>query len=328
MDITLCLIVKNEEQNLDRCLSSFKPLFKDLVVVDTGSTDKTKEIAAKFGAEIFDFVWIDDFSAARNFALSKAKSEWVMMVDADDAMESETVLLLKEKLATLSPNVDGIFVPYRLYNDDKNATLFAYVPRIWKRSLNAKYELMIHEFLNPTKMQLQNFVRLDFPIIHQRGKDDYDGSHKRNLNILYKAVKKDPNERRYYFYLGHDNQYSGNPEEAIKWYVKYSELKNVNAHELNRVLHNLGNCYLKTGKIKEAKEAYLKAINAAPDFIEPYLALGNLYRSAKEYEKAAQYYVSAAGCKPPKTHVFINGAMYKGLAQKKIAELLNELKPK
>ncbi len=328
MDITLCLIVKNEEQNLDRCLSSFKPLYNRLVVVDTGSTDSTKEIAAKHGADIYDFKWIDDFGTARNFALSKAKTDWLMMVDADDAMDETTISALKEKLDALGDEVDGIFLPYNLHGKNTEKALTAYIPRIWKRSLNLKYDLMVHEYLHPTPEQLKRFIRLDFPIEHQKSIPDFVKSHARNLKILYKAIEKHPSERRYYFYLGHDNQFDGNTEEAIKWYKKYAELPDTNPHELNRVLTNLGNCLLKTGKVGEAKKAYLDAIKVCPDFIEPHLALGNLYKAVGDFETAASFYIKAANCIPPKTHVFINTALYKGAAQKKLAAMLEEIKTK
>ena len=68
--ISLCMIVKNEEKKLERCLSSYAPLMDEIIVVDTGSTDKTKEIASRFTDKIYDFEWINDFSAARNFAFS------------------------------------------------------------------------------------------------------------------------------------------------------------------------------------------------------------------------------------------------------------------
>ena len=313
---------------MDRCLSSFKPLYQRLVVVDTGSADSTKEIAKKHGAEIYDFEWIDDFGAARNFALSQAETDWLMMVDADDAMDEADVTALKSELDSLNDYVWGVFLPYRIHIEDDKAALFAYIPRIWKRSLNLKYDLMIHEYLHPTAEQLKHFVRLDFPVQHQKTLADYQKSHERNLKILYKAFELHPEERRYYFYLGHDNQYAGHIEEAIVWYGKYAGLKDVNPHELNRVLLNLGNCFLKTGKVGEAKKCYKDAIKAAADFIEPYLALGNLYKAAGDYVTAVKYYSAAARCKPPRTHVFVNASMYQGLAQKKLTALLEEIKSK
>ncbi len=84
--VSLCMIVKNEEEQLARCLRSVTPLVGEIIVVDTGSTDKTKEIAAVFGAKVFDFPWCDDFSAARNFSLSKASGGWILVLDADEVI--------------------------------------------------------------------------------------------------------------------------------------------------------------------------------------------------------------------------------------------------
>lgn len=93
--ISLCMIVRNEEKSLHRCLSTIASLVDEIVIVDTGSTDKTKEIALSFGAVIYDFEWIDNFSAARNFAFSKATQEYILWLDADDYIKEEDQILLK-----------------------------------------------------------------------------------------------------------------------------------------------------------------------------------------------------------------------------------------
>ena len=82
--LSLCMIVKDEETVLPRCLESVQGLFDEIVVIDTGSTDQTREIARAFGAEVFDFQWRDDFSVARNFSFSKATSDYLFWMDADD----------------------------------------------------------------------------------------------------------------------------------------------------------------------------------------------------------------------------------------------------
>src|SRR5262249_29548303 len=84
---TLCMIVKDEERNLADCLRGFAPLFDQVVVIDTGSTDRTREIAKGFGAEVYDFPWCDSFSAARNESLRHATGDWVMWADADDRID-------------------------------------------------------------------------------------------------------------------------------------------------------------------------------------------------------------------------------------------------
>ena len=84
--VSLCMIVKNEEQVLRRCLESAKSFADEIILVDTGSTDKTKEIGKTYGGKIFDFPWRDDFAAARNEAFSKATMDYCMWLDADDVV--------------------------------------------------------------------------------------------------------------------------------------------------------------------------------------------------------------------------------------------------
>ena len=87
VSVSLTMIVKNEEDNLPHCLASVAGLFDEIVVVDTGSTDRTKEIALGFGAKVFDFAWIDDFAAARNASLARATGDYAFWLDADDVLE-------------------------------------------------------------------------------------------------------------------------------------------------------------------------------------------------------------------------------------------------
>ncbi|MGG4411271.1 glycosyltransferase family 2 protein, partial [Niallia taxi] len=89
LSVSLCMIVKNEESVLDRCLASVAHLVDEVIIVDTGSTDKTKEIASKYTSKIFDFEWINDFSAARNFAAEQATGDWILVLDADEYIDEE-----------------------------------------------------------------------------------------------------------------------------------------------------------------------------------------------------------------------------------------------
>ena len=99
--VSLCMIVKNEEDVLARCLESAKPVADEIIIVDTGSTDRTREIAREFTDNVCEFPWIDDFAAARNFSFSKATMEYCMWLDADDILlpaDRDAFLTLKETL--------------------------------------------------------------------------------------------------------------------------------------------------------------------------------------------------------------------------------------
>src|SRR6516162_9004672 len=101
--VSLTMIVKNEEANLAACLESTASLFDEIIVVDTGSTDRTREVAARFGAAVFDFPWCDDFAAARNEALRHAGGDWIFWLDADERLDEANRTELRGLLAAL-PN--------------------------------------------------------------------------------------------------------------------------------------------------------------------------------------------------------------------------------
>ena len=108
--LSLCMIVKNEELNLAKCLMSVKPVVEEIIVVDTGSTDKTKAIASALGAKVFDFPWTNDFSEARNYSLSKASGDWILVLDADEVISH----LDHGKLKTIVKNTAGKRIAYTL----------------------------------------------------------------------------------------------------------------------------------------------------------------------------------------------------------------------
>lgn len=145
--ISLCMIVKNEERILARCLDSVKDLVDEIVIVDTGSTDATKRIAAGYTDNIYDFTWTCDFSAARNFAFSKATKEYIYSADADEVLSEENrqrFRLLKE---TLLSEIEIVQMKYG--NQLQNGTVYnfdeEYRPKLFRRLRNFVWEEPIHE---------------------------------------------------------------------------------------------------------------------------------------------------------------------------------------
>lgn len=145
--ISLCMIVKNEEKILRRCLDGIAELADEIVIVDTGSTDATKEIAAEYGAKLYDFEWIDDFSAARNFAFSQASCEYIYSADADEVLSEENCRKFRILKETLLPEVEIVQMKYAnqlqfgsVYNFDEE-----YRPKLFKRKRDFVWEGVIHE---------------------------------------------------------------------------------------------------------------------------------------------------------------------------------------
>ena len=151
--ISLCMIVKNEEAVLARCLASYAPVVDEIIIIDTGSTDKTKDIARKYTDLVYDFTWTGNFSDARNYSFSKATQEYIFCADADEVLDEENQKLFLLMKANLLPEIDIVQMYYgnqlshnTIYNYDKE-----YRPKLYKRIRNFIWEGSIHEAvrLNP-----------------------------------------------------------------------------------------------------------------------------------------------------------------------------------
>ena len=170
--ISLCMIVKNEEKVLDRCLASIFDLMDEIIIVDTGSTDRTKEIAGKYTGRIYDFAWCDDFSKARNFAFEKAACDYIYSADADEVLDEENhekFRLLKENLM---PEVEIVQMYYgnqlangTVYNFDRELRpkLFKRLPsRFMKRYVSFRWFMTARSRLPISRSTITETVTLQF----------------------------------------------------------------------------------------------------------------------------------------------------------------------
>ncbi len=152
MRISACYIVKNEERNLPRSLASLKNNADELIIVDTGSTDSTKKIATEYNALIYDFIWQDDFSTARNFALSKATGDWVIFLDADEYFVNSQGLADYIRKADTFSACEALLLPLFNINVDigtEQAELISkeYSLRIWRNKKTFRFVGYVHEML-------------------------------------------------------------------------------------------------------------------------------------------------------------------------------------
>jgi glycosyltransferase involved in cell wall biosynthesis len=145
--LSLCMIVKNEECNLPRCLDSVRDLAGELIVVDTGSTDRTPSIAASYGAKVvpFDFT-IVDFAAARNRSIALARGRWILVLDADESLDRASAAII-ERLTTLDENA-GYFLERRNYASDSPGPTTDYVVRLFPNRPNHRYRGRVHETID------------------------------------------------------------------------------------------------------------------------------------------------------------------------------------
>ena len=145
--ISLCMIVKNEEEVLERCLNSLKGLMDEIIIVDTGSTDSTKEIAARYTDKIYDFSWCDDFAAARNFSFSKATQEYIYAPDADEVLDETNRRRFMMLKAALLPEIEIVQMKYitpSKFNTVQNSSS-EYRPKLFKRLRTFTWINPVHE---------------------------------------------------------------------------------------------------------------------------------------------------------------------------------------
>lgn len=155
MKISACVIVKNEERNIGKWLSSMESLADEMIVVDTGSTDETKKLASQAGAMVFDYPWQNDFAAAKNYAIDKAKGDWIVFLDADEYFAPKTAAQLRDFLGRLDVHQDVVAVLCRLVNideDNNNRFMTSFMQlRIFRNLKKLRYTGAIHETLTIPK---------------------------------------------------------------------------------------------------------------------------------------------------------------------------------
>ncbi len=255
MRLSVCLIVKDEEEVLARCLTCAAKFADEIIVVDTGSSDRTVEIARKFSDRVFFFEWRDDFSAARNFAFEKANSEYVMWLDADDVISDENCRKIKELVD--AGGFDMAYLPYAAAFDGDKPTFVYYRERIMRRSMNFRFEGAVHEAVCPRG----NIVYLDAPVCHKKVKK---GEPLRNLCILQRKIARGEKlDDRGKFYYGRELLFNGMYAESCAVLEDFLSGGGWIENKLEACV-NLYQAYSALGKDEKALSALLKSFTLAP----------------------------------------------------------------
>ena len=220
--ISVCIIAKNEEKNIERCLSSINPYGFEIVLVDTGSTDRTKELAAEYTDCIYDFEWTDDFSAARNFSLQKASNNWIFMLDCDEWIESldlEELEYFRKNLSHAAGSVDRHNITGTPEHPGKYTDR---TERFFSRKLY-HYTGIIHEQLTPKYEKTFETYLLNAAIGHSgycMTDEERLTKSKRNVDLLLKQLAAEPDNPYVYYQLGKGYQMIGDSEKACHYFGK------------------------------------------------------------------------------------------------------------
>ncbi|MCM1173597.1 MAG: glycosyltransferase [Blautia sp.] len=296
--ISVCIIARNEAKRIEKCLASIKPYGFEIVVADTGSTDRTKEIAGKYADQILDFPWCDDFSAARNFSLRAASNNWIFMLDCDEAVKTIDVEELNYFRKHLSDSVGSVSrenlvmengVP--VVNNTDNTE------RFFDRRL-FHYTGIIHEQLTPKRGSEFSAYLLQTTILHtgyDMTEEERTAKYTRNFTLLKKQLESGPETPYLYYQLGKSCEIIEDYAAACDYYSRGlsfdldPELAYVQA-----MVVSYGNALLRTGKQDAALgfESIYDAFSSLADFV--YL-MGNIYKQNQMYEQAFEQYQKAIG---------------------------------
>lgn len=211
--LTQCMIVRNEEKNIKRALEWGKEIFHEQIVVDTGSDDRTVELANKMGAKVFYFPWNDDFSAAKNFAIDQAKGDWIVFLDADEYYTEESAAQIIPILLKIENGIFAAEKPHAvrssLVNIDENKQVIStgIHERIFRNTTTLRYHNRIHESLY--NLDGNNLIVVDASkelFIYHTGytKQMYEETRKleRNIRILRSVLEEQPEDYNAWSYLG------------------------------------------------------------------------------------------------------------------------------
>ncbi|MFA9465271.1 MAG: glycosyltransferase [Velocimicrobium sp.] len=292
--ISLCMIVKNEEGILERCLDTVNQLVDEIIIVDTGSMDQTKAIARKFTDKIYDFLWIDDFSAARNYAFEKATMDYILWLDADDLILVDDIIKFKKLKREITGDTDVVMMRYNTGFDEQGRTVFSYYrERLSKRNRNFKWQEPVHEYLQFGG----KIVNADVCITHSKKKEMINS---RNLKIYEKLLAKGEKlSPRGTYYYARELKDNGRFQEAAKIFNQFLETGFGWAEDNITACSELAKCYQLLNSPQKALESMLHSFYYDTPRAELCCQIGYHFKAQGIYRQAAFWFELALEVEKP-----------------------------
>jgi len=287
--LSLCMIVKDEEKFLPTCLESVKDHVDEIIIVDTGSTDRTVEIAGKYGAKVYHHAWENSFSKARNYSLKYATCDWIMWLDADEEVEKEDAHKLREVIKDNDVNV--ICLPlFSRFNNDKNLAV-ANTGKIFRNNLGFHFEGIVHNALKFSGLTKNANIKAYH---HGYNQDEEQMERKfiRTSTLLKEQIKNDPEDPKPHHYLSTAYLERRKYDESIKAALRAIELYeryDKTSQLLLFTYYNAGTAYYFMNDLKNAEKYSIKAIELNPEYLDPYDLLSIIYFTQRDNGKFFHY---------------------------------------
>lgn len=325
--ISVCIITKNEAENLDKCLQSLSPYPFEIVVVDTGSADNSKEIARKYTDKVFDFEWVNDFSAARNFSISRASHNMIFVLDTDEFLVEFDFDQIQQLMAAHPKSVGLIKRLDYFEADGEKHCQTTIIDRLFNRKYY-HYERPIHEILVP----ISNISTTSYHIPVVADHVGYVGSadklyekSMRDIELLLPEIEKNPDEPYYYFQMAQSYLCMRKPDQAMDYFKMAMERNPAPEEDYTRILVcNYGNMLLDAEKAQEAS-CLLSFYDSYSNNADYLCMIGLMYLQLNQPLKALPEFVKALSA-PSRDSMesrvisYYIGYIYELFGQKDIAE--------
>ncbi|CAM4154306.1 glycosyltransferase family 2 protein [Lederbergia lenta] len=331
--ISLCMIVKNEEDCIERCLDSVHALVDEIIIVDTGSTDMTTTLCKKYKAKIYEYSWNQHFAKARNYGLSQATGDWILWLDADEELDKHGKLKIQEALESTDTKVFTL-PTINYYGDtlaNENEAFIHYQPRLFRNNHGIRFYNRIHENLRlpsgiegqPIQAQIKHYGYLQ-GIVNKKQKA------KRNMKLLKEELRDQAHEPSTEYHLA--SEYYRNKEyERAFIYINQSILKFLRKGEKPpSITYKLKYAILiETGSFDGAWPSIEKAILLYPDYVDLYFYKGWILYNLEKYTEAIQTFEQCIELgEEHKDHLILKGVgsfkawHHKGLCLEKLGEFV------
>lgn len=293
--IGLCIIAKNEEENLPRLFKSVEGCFDQIYLTDTGSIDQTVSVAESFGATVSHFKWVDDFAAARNFCFDQAKTDYIMWIDCDDVLSSKEEFINWRDTNLLLADFWLANYNYAYNTEGKPVCVFAR-ERVIKKG-TGRWKYFVHEGILPvgSRPVVANYVTT-WTINHLRTDIDLAKDRSRNLHLIEK--NKDKLDSRMKYYYGKELFENGREFDSIKWLTEAAADPTLEPHDRTLSIQYAAYAYVKCDQFQKAIDIALVGLQLAPQRAEYFSIIGDCYIKMNRVNDAAPFYRAALECTP------------------------------
>ncbi len=292
--LSACLIIKNEEKNLFRCLSSVKNIADEIIVVDTGSIDSSVEIARTFTEHVYNFNWNNNFSTARNFGLDKAAGDWILVLDGDEELNIASLELVHNIIET--GDAEAYFL--KVVNPDENDSELALdtdlILRLFKNRNEYRYKGIVYEEILSSILSVNPDAIIgtvkDFHIVHHaysEEKVEAGNSREYNMNLLRTAAAEETGNLLKHFHMGVNHYRQQQYEQALSLFLPVYKQVDKASFYLPELMRKIALSYYATGNLQEVLNFIDNEwIKAFPDMQDIYYIKGAICKHMGDYIQA------------------------------------------